>query len=74
MFLFFKNASFFNCAIEPKNYNSNADGYLKDMNEFHKLISLLGCSEEVSKDFSKKHMVRGGVFKKINFEEEEYQV
>jgi len=66
--------NFFNCTIDPKNCVSFADGYLKDMNEFHKLISLLGCVEEGSKDFSKKHMVRGGVFKKINFEEEEFQV
>ena len=68
--------SFYNCTIDPKNCYSNADGYLKEMNEFHKLISMLGCTEENSKDFSKKHLTKGaagGILKNLTFEEVEFQ-
>ena len=68
---FFKNAAYFNLTIESKNANSNADGYLKEMSEFHKLISLMSCGEE---DFTKKHTMKRGVFKKIDFEKAEFQL
>lgn len=65
--------AFFNCAIDAKNCNTNADGYLKEIGEFHKLISLLGAEEDVEKNLQKKHLTRGGaggIFKQIAFDEE----
>lgn len=51
----------------------DADYYLNDINEFNKLITALGEIEESVKETPKRQLVRGGVFKKITFEEEDFQ-
>lgn len=66
--------SFFNCVIDPKNCACNADYYLNDINEFNKLILSLGELDQTIKETNKKHLIKGGVLKKINFEEEDYQL